>query len=380
MKAEKKKKVLFIDRDGTLIREPAEDLQVDTLEKLEFMPGVFRNLSMVRKHFDYEWVMVTNQDGLGTPSFPEKDFQLVQDKMIRAFEHEGIRFDAVYIDPHFEEDNAPTRKPGTGMLTAYLDGSCDLANSFVIGDRLTDLELARNLGCQGIFLGPESRWQQVAAAGLEEVCSLKTESWDGIYAFLASRGRRAEVSRETAETTVRVSLDLDGAGKADISTGIGFFDHLLEQIPRHAGCSLSIHTRGDLHVDEHHTIEDTALALGEAFYRVLTDKRGLERYGFALPMDDCRAEVLIDFGGRNWLEWEAEFKREKIGEMPTEMFFHFFKSFTDTAKCNLHIRAGGTNEHHKIEAVFKAFARAVRMAVRRESGSGLFPSTKNRID
>ncbi|MGC9471439.1 MAG: bifunctional histidinol-phosphatase/imidazoleglycerol-phosphate dehydratase HisB [Bacteroidales bacterium] len=372
----KGKKVLFIDRDGTLIREPACDFQVDTLEKLEFMPGVFRNLYRIRRYFDYELVIVSNQDGLGTSSYPEKNFRKVQDKMIRAFKNEDIRFDEVLIDPHFESDGAPTRKPGTGMLARYMDESYDLERSFVIGDRLTDMQLAANLGCRGIWLVPEDT-EEENEPGLRQV--KKVKNWDGVTRYLTMQDMVASVQRETGETDVRVKIAADGSGKADISTGIGFFDHLLEQIPRHSGCDLMVRVKGDLHVDEHHTIEDTALALGEGFNRALTDKRGMERYGFVLPMDDCRAEVLIDFGGRNWLVWDAEFRREKVGEMPTEMFFHFFKSFTDTARCNLQIRATGSNEHHKIEAIFKAFARAIRMAVRRDPAAELIPSTKNTI-
>jgi len=373
----KHKKVLFIDRDGTLIREPAGDFRVDTLEKLEFMPGVFRNLYRIRRYFDYELVIVSNQDGPGTPSFPEKDFRKVQDWMIRAFENEGIHFDGVLIGPQFESDGATTRKPGTGMLTRYMEGSYDLERSFVIGDRLTDMQLAAKLGCRGIWLVSE---HTEISEGPGNVQVKNVKNWYGITRYLAMQDMEASAHRKTGETDVRVRIVLDGSGKAEVSTGIGFFDHLLEQIPRHAGCDLMVRVKGDLHVDEHHTIEDTALAMGEVFNRALTDKRGMERYGFALPMDDSRAEVLIDFGGRNWLVWEAEFRREKIGEMPTEMFFHFFKSFTDTARCNLQVRATGSNEHHKIEAIFKAFARAIRMSVRRDPAGSLIPSTKNTID
>ncbi|HDR89314.1 MAG TPA: bifunctional histidinol-phosphatase/imidazoleglycerol-phosphate dehydratase HisB [Bacteroidetes bacterium] len=372
----KNKRAMFIDRDGTLIREPAGDFQVDTLEKLEFMPGVFRNLYRIRRYFDYELVIVSNQDGLGTPSYPENDFRKVQDKMIKAFENEDIRFDEVLIDPHFEDDGAPTRKPGTGMLTRYMKEGYDLGRSFVIGDRQTDMQLAASLGCRGIWLTPDNAEKDKVP---DKVLIKKVKSWDEIYRYLAMQDMEASVHRKTGETDVRVRIALDGSGESDITTGIGFFDHLLEQIPRHAGCDLRVRVQGDLRVDEHHTIEDTALALGEAFSRALTDKRGMERYGFVLPMDDSRAEVLIDFGGRNWLVWEADFRREKIGEMPTEMFFHFFKSFTDTARCNLQIRATGANEHHKIEAVFKAFARAIRMAVRKDPAGGQIPSTKNTI-
>lgn len=375
----KPKKVLFIDRDGTLIREPEGTWQVDSPEKLEFMPGVFRNMFLIQKHLGFECVIATNQDGLGTPAFPEADFRLPHHMMLKAFENEGIHFDAVFIDPHVEGEGLSTRKPATGMLSGYLSGEYDMKGSYVIGDRVTDMELASNLGCRGIFLGPEKDYPLPEEKNLHETVVLKAGHWDEVFAYLSLSERKTEVRRDTRETKIRVALNLDGSGKASISTGIGFFDHLLEQIPRHAGCDLEVEVKGDLQVDEHHTIEDTALALGEAFYKTLADKRGMERYGFVLPMDESRAEVLIDFGGRNWLVWEANFTREKIGDMPTEMFMHFFKSFTDTARCNLHIRVDGQNEHHKIEAAFKAFARAIRMAVRREALSDLFPSTKDFI-
>jgi imidazoleglycerol-phosphate dehydratase / histidinol-phosphatase len=367
------KKVLFIDRDGTLILEPPDDFQVDSLEKLEFIPGVFRNLYFIRKYLDYELVMVTNQDGLGTDSYPEDSFWLVQQKMLKAFENEGIRFDDILIDRTFPGDNAITRKPRLGMLGRYLQGDYDLPNSWVIGDRHTDVELARNLGARAILFNavPDS-----LPADLTGYCTLATNSWDEIFKKVALGFRTAHVERETGETAIKVDLNLDGTGKYEISTGLGFFDHMISQLARHSGCDLNVVVKGDLHVDEHHTIEDTALTLGEAFYRTLGDKRGTERYGYALPMDDCQAQVLIDFGGRPWLIWNAEFTREKVGEMPTEMFMHFFKSFSDSARCNLNISATGTNEHHKIEAIFKALARAIKMAIRRDAFSYELPTTK----
>jgi imidazoleglycerol-phosphate dehydratase/histidinol-phosphatase len=358
------KKVLFIDRDGTLIAEPPTDFQVDSLEKLEFYPGVFSGLSKIAKKLDYELVMVTNQDGLGTASFPEENFWPAQQKMITAFKNEGIEFSEVLIDRSFAEDNLPTRKPGTGMLTHYIKGNYDLKNSYVIGDRITDIELAQNLGCKSVFIGNEC-----------EGATLATPSWEVIYQYLKIKPRTATVNRKTNETDIKVTVNLDGMGKSSISTGLGFFDHMLEQLARHGGIDLEIKTQGDLFIDEHHTIEDTALALGEAFLLALGSKKSIERYGFMLPMDDCLAQTAIDFGGRPWLVWDAYFKREKIGEMPSEMFMHFFKSFSDAAKCNLNIKAEGTNEHHKIEAIFKAFAKAVRMAVK-QTGNYTIPSTK----
>ncbi len=370
------KKVLFIDRDGTLIKESPGDFQVDSLEKLEFMPGVFRNLYLIRKKLDYELVIVTNQDGLGTESFPEDTFWPVHNKMIKAFENEGITFDNQLIDRSRPEDNAPTRKPRLGMLTQYLNGTYDLENSYVIGDRLTDIEMARNLGSKGILIGPEEMIKDIDKAGLQETCVLITGSWDEIYKKVAEKIRKVNIIRKTKETDVEVELNLDGKGEADITTGLGFFDHMLHQIAHHSGCDLKISVKGDLYVDEHHTIEDTALALGEAFFKAMGDKTGIERYGFVLPMDDALAQVAIDFSGRSWLEWKVDFKREKIGEMPTEMFYHFFKSFSDTARCNLNIKADGNNEHHKAEAIFKAFARAIRMALRKDYYSNQLPSTK----
>ncbi len=374
------KKVLFIDRDGTLVREP-EDYQLDSFEKLVFYPGVFRYLGKIARRLDYELVMVTNQDGLGTPSFPEETFWPVHELILRTLEGEGIRFREVCIDRSFPHENAPTRKPRTGLLTHYIDNpEWDLAHSWVIGDRLTDMELARNLGCRGFLLANDpALGADEAAPDLGQWLAenvVTTTSWADIWTHLRRGARTAELRRTTKETDVWVRLDLDGSGQADIRTGLGFFDHMLEQIARHGGLDLTIHTRGDLHVDEHHTIEDTALALGEALRQALGDKRGIGRYGFCLPMDDCLAQVAIDFGGRPWLVWQAEFRRERIGDMPTEMFFHFFKSLSDTAQANIHIRAEGHNEHHKIEAIFKALARAIRMAKAFDPDDTSLPSTK----
>jgi imidazoleglycerol-phosphate dehydratase/histidinol-phosphatase len=365
------KKVLFIDRDGTLVIEPPEDLQLDSLEKLEFYPKVFSFLSRIATELDYELVMVTNQDGLGTDSFPEETFWPAHNKIIKAFENEGVIFDDILIDRSFPEDNAPTRKPRTGMLNKYLWGNYDLENSFVIGDRLTDMQLAKNLGARGIFLSEEKLNMQDVA--------LQTTSWQEIYRFLKFGLRQADITRKTKETDIRIYLNLDGTGQSEINTGIGFFDHMLEQISRHGGCDLKISVKGDLDVDEHHTIEDTAIVLGEAFAKAMKNMTGVERYGFTLPMDDCLAQVAVDFGGRSWLVWDAGFRREKIGDMPTEMFFHFFKSFSDAAKCNLNIKAEGTNEHHKIESIFKAFARAIKMAKKRDLNDQVLPSTKETI-
>jgi imidazoleglycerol-phosphate dehydratase/histidinol-phosphatase len=370
------KKVLFIDRDGTLIVEPPNDYQVDTLEELEFIPGVFRNLYPIRKNLDYELVIVSNQDGLGTPGYPEEAFRLVQQKMLKAFENEGITFDNILIDKSFPADNSPTRKPNTGLLTKYMQGEYDLKNSFVIGDRQTDLELARNLGAKSILfvqdLSEKPRIQQTS----DNLSSWTVNSWDEIYKLVALGIRTVMVERNTAETSIKVGLNLDGTGKYDISTGLGFFDHMISQLARHSGCDITVKVSGDLEVDEHHTIEDTGLAIGEAFYLALGNKLGTERYGYALPMDDCMAQALIDFGGRPWLVWDATFHREKIGEMPTEMFLHFFKSFSDAARCNLNIKAEGNNEHHKIEAIFKALARAIKMAIYRNVFDLSLPTTK----
>jgi imidazoleglycerol-phosphate dehydratase/histidinol-phosphatase len=375
------KRILFIDRDGTLIREAPPSYQIDSFEKLAFYPGVFEYMGRIAREFDYELLMVTNQDGLGTRSFPEDTFWPVQNFVLKALEGEGVRFDAVYIDRTFALEQAPTRKPGTAMLTKYIGNpDYDLANSFVIGDRITDVQLAKNLGCKAIWLNnePGLGGGEVSDSRreLESAVALETTEWSQIYAFLKLGLRRVVHERNTSETQIKIDLNLDGSGKAAIVTGLGFFDHMLEQIARHGKMDLTIRANGDLHIDEHHTIEDTGIALGEAFARALADKRGMERYGFALPMDEAEAQVLIDFGGRPWIVWDAEFHRERIGEMPTEMFFHFFKSFSDAARCNLNIRCRGENEHHKIEAIFKAFAKAIRMAVRRDPMSLYLPSTK----
>ncbi len=375
-----KPQVLFIDRDGTLIVEPAEDFQVDSLEKLEFVPGAIRAMHFIAHRLPYRLVMVTNQDGLGTPSFPEEDFWPAHDKMMRALQNEGVVFDEVVIDRTFEHEGAATRKPGTALLDKYLSGDYDLEGSYVIGARISDVRLAQNLGCRAILLRkPEELARELAEAGLASVVALASDDWDRVSMFLQGGARKAEVSRRTNETSIEVAMDLDGSGKCDISTGIGFFDHMLEQLGRHSGMDLTVKVRGDLQVDEHHTIEDTAIALGEALRIALGDKRGIERYGFVLPMDDCLSTVAIDFGGRPWLVWDVTFRREKIGEMPTEMFLHFFKSFSDNARVNLFIRAEGENEHHKIESIFKALARAIKMAVRRDAFNFTLPSTKGSL-
>jgi imidazoleglycerol-phosphate dehydratase/histidinol-phosphatase len=367
------KKVLFIDRDGTLIIEPADE-QIDSLEKLEFYPGVFTWLGKIARETNFELVMVTNQDGLGTNSFPENTFWPAQEKMLRTLEGEGIVFKKIFIDRSFPHENKLTRKPGVGMLSEFLTDDYDLANSFVIGDRLTDIQLAKNLGCKSILINTGSLVEKVKEQNLEAHCALVSGNWQDIYRLLTETKRLGNVRRTTKETDISIIVDLNGTGKSNITTGLGFFDHMLDQLARHGNIDLKISVKGDLHIDEHHTIEDTALALGEAFLQALGDKRGIERYGFCLPMDDCLAQVAIDFGGRPWLVWDAQFIREKVGEMPTEMFYHFFKSFTDTAKCNLNIKAEGTNEHHKIEAIFKAFAKSIKMAVRKEGNE--LPSTK----
>jgi imidazoleglycerol-phosphate dehydratase/histidinol-phosphatase len=369
-------KVLFIDRDGTIIVEPPVDFQVDSLEKLEFLPKALSNLRKISEEGDFELAMVTNQDGLGTDSFPEETFWPTHQKMMRTLENENVRFDEVFIDRTFEHENAPTRKPRTGLLGKYIDNEeYDLSNSFVLGDRLTDIQLAINLGARGIFIGralPEGATEEQINA-----TALITDNWDEIYEFLKMPERVAEVKRTTKETDIYIKLNLDGQGKSDIETGLGFFDHMLDQLARHSGADLTVKVKGDLHIDEHHTIEDTALALGEAYLNALGDKMGISRYGYLLPMDECLAQVAIDFSGRPWLVWDAEFKREKIGEMPTEMFMHFFKSFSDTSKSNLNIKVEGDNEHHKIESIFKAWAKAIKMAVKRDLKEiDRLPSTK----
>lgn len=372
------KRILFIDRDGVVLQEPPVDFQIDDIYKTSFVKGVLTQLSRVAAEFDFYKVMVTNQDGLGTDAYPEEQFYPYHDLMIRTLDSVGFVFDEMIIDKTFASENQPTRKPGTALLTHLINNpSYDLANSFVIGDRWSDIQLAMNLGAKAIYF--KSGLHELSAEQeqlFKEVIVLETDSWEAIYQFLKSGLRQVHHERNTNETQISIDLNMDGTGKANIHTGLGFFDHMLDQIARHGKIDLSITAKGDLHIDEHHTIEDTGIALGEAFAKALSDKRGMERYGFALPMDEADAKVLIDFGGRNWLVWNADFKREKIGEMPTEMFFHFFKSFSDGARCNLNIECRGDNEHHKIEAIFKAFAKAIRMAVKRDPLSNYLPSTK----
>jgi len=376
------KKVLFIDRDGTLIKETIDE-QIDSFEKMIFYPKCIPYLSKIARELDYELVMITNQDGLGTASFPEETFWPVHNFIMKTYENEGVVFDAVFLDRTFPHDNAITRKPGTGLLTSYFSEEYDLTNSFVIGDRLTDVELAKNLGSKAIFINDNTNLGtneiSVKREELDSVIALESNDWQKIYEFLKLENRTASIIRKTNETDISITLNLDGTGKSNINTGLPFFDHMLDQISRHGQMDLDIQVKGDLEVDEHHTIEDTAIALGEVFAKALGNKLGIERYGFCLPMDDCLVQVAIDFGGRNWLVWQAEFKREKIGEMPTEMFFHFFKSFTDGAKANLNIKAEGTNEHHKIEAIFKAFAKAIKVAVKRDVDKMILPSTKGML-
>lgn len=377
-----KKKVLFIDRDGTLIKETVDE-QIDAFDKMVFYPKVFANLSKIATELDYELVMITNQDGLGTDSFPEDTFWPVHNFIIQAFENEGVVFDNIFLDRTFPHENAATRKPGTALLTQYFSDDYDLNNSFVIGDRLTDIELAKNLGAKGIFINDDTNLgtQEITVKrdDLDTIIALESNDWQKIYEFLKLENRTASIVRNTNETKIAITLNLDGTGNSTISTGIAFFDHMLDQIARHGQMDLNIQVQGDLDVDEHHTIEDTAIALGEVFSKALGSKLGIERYGFCLPMDDCLAQVAIDFGGRNWLVWETEFNREMIGKMPTEMFMHFFKSFSDGAKANLNIKAEGTNEHHKIEAIFKAFAKAIKAAVKRDSEKMILPSTKGTL-
>ena len=376
------KPILFIDRDGTLIKEPADE-QIDSFEKLEFYPKVFQFLSKIAKELNFEIVMITNQDGLGTDIYPENTFWPVHNFVLKAFEAEGVVFKEQFIDRTFAKDNAPTRKPNTGLLTKYFSEDYDLANSYVIGDRLTDVELAKNLGSKGIFINDNTNLGTdevtVSDNELEEFIALETNDWEEIYKFLKTTERIGSIERNTNETKIKIDINLDGTGKSNIDTGIAFFDHMLDQIARHGQLDLNIKVKGDLEVDEHHTIEDTAIALGAVFATTLGNKLGIERYGFCLPMDDCLAQVAIDFGGRNWLVWDAEFKREMIGKMPTEMFYHFFKSFTDGAKCNLNIKVEGDNEHHKIEAIFKAFAKAIKMAVKQDIEKMILPSTKGML-
>nr|WP_298789598.1 bifunctional histidinol-phosphatase/imidazoleglycerol-phosphate dehydratase HisB [uncultured Allomuricauda sp.] len=373
------KKVLFIDRDGTIIKETVDE-QIDAFDKMIFYPKAFTYLGKIAKELDYELVMITNQDGLGTAIFPEETFWPVHNFILKSFENEGVVFDKIFIDRTFPKDNADTRKPGTGLLTEYFTEKYDLKNSFVLGDRLTDMELAKNLGAKGIFINDETNLGTdeitVKRDELDDFIALENNDWEKIYEFLKLESRVSEISRKTNETDIKIKLNLDGTGKSDIDTGLSFFDHMLDQLARHGQMDLDIKVDGDLEVDEHHTIEDTAIALGELFSTVLGNKLGIERYGFCLPMDDCLAQVAIDFGGRNWLVWDADFKREKVGDMPAEMFMHFFKSFSDGAKANLNIKAEGTNEHHKIEAIFKAFAKSIKMAVKRDVEKMVLPSTK----
>ncbi len=369
-----KKKVLFIDRDGTIINEPPVTFQVDTLEQMEFLPGVLRNLHFIRQKLDFEWALVTNQDGLGTEVYPQANFDSVQAKFLQTLANEDISFDKIFIDKSFSEDNLPTRKPGTALLKEYFSQKYDLAGSFVIGDRITDVELAKNLGCKAILISDDS--EILKDKNLAEFCALQTSSWDAIAEFLFAGERTATVKRTTKETDIFIELNLDGSGKCNIDTGLKFFDHMLEQIGKHSGSDLSIKVKGDLEVDEHHTIEDTAIALGEALGKALGNKRGIERYGFYLPMDDCLCSVALDFGGRAWLVFDAEFKREYIGDLPTEMIYHFFKSLSDAARINLNIKAEGDNEHHKLEGIFKALAKSIKMAVKRDIYQYELPSTK----
>lgn len=374
-----KQKVLFIDRDGTIIKETADE-QIDAFEKMIFYPKVFTWLGKIAQELDYELVMITNQDGLGTDIFPEDTFWPVHNFILKSFENEGVVFSKVFLDRSFPKDNRDTRKPGTGLLTEYFSEDYHLENSYVIGDRLTDMQLATNLGAKGIYINDQTNLGTgeitISEEELNKDIALETNDWEKIYKFLKLENRVATLSRKTNETDIQITLNLDGTGKSAIDTGIAFFDHMLDQIARHGQMDLEISVRGDLEVDEHHTIEDTAIALGEVFAQTLGSKLGIERYGFCLPMDDCLAQVAIDFGGRNWLVWEADFKREMVGKMPTEMFYHFFKSFTDGAKANLNIKAEGTNEHHKIEAIFKAFAKAIKAAVKRDAEKMILPSTK----
>ena len=369
------KKVLFIDRDGTLIVEPPDNFQVDSLEKLEFLPGVFRNLFLIRKNFDYEFVIVSNQDGLGTASYPEEKFKLVQDKMLTAFRNEGILFQEILIDKSIPREMLPTRKPGTGLLNSYLSGNHDLSRSFVIGYRITDIELARNMGTNGILIGNSFTMSDLPLE-LQHVCVLIASGWDEVLDYLRKNNRKAAIVRKTRESNVSVELSLDGSGVESINTGLGFFDHMLAQVARHSSCDMNIFATGDLEVDEHHTVEDVAITLGEAFDKALGNRKGIERYSFTLPMDEASSSISIDMGGRSWLEWDASFKRERIGDLPTEMFEHFFRSFVQAAKCSIHIQARGKNEHHVAEAIFKSFGRALKLAIKQDIYDDQVPSTK----
>ncbi|MBS7362657.1 MAG: bifunctional histidinol-phosphatase/imidazoleglycerol-phosphate dehydratase HisB [Paludibacteraceae bacterium] len=375
------KTALFIDRDGTIIIEPPVTEQVNSLAEMTFLPGVIRNMAFIRERLSSEFVMVTNQDGLGTEAYPETVFEEVQNKMLEVLKGEGVEFDDILIDKSYPEDGLDTRKPGIGMLGAYLKGDYDMSHSYVIGDRATDVQLAKNLGCKGILIANnvDDAAKMLQEKGLSDNCALIAENWNKIAEFLFAEERVATVARKTKETDINIRVDLDGNGKCDISTGLGFFNHMLEQIGKHSGIDLMIHVKGDLNVDEHHTIEDTGIALGEAIYKALGSKRGVERYGYSLPMDDCLCSVCLDFGGRPWLVWDAEFKREYVGDMPTEMFLHFFKSLSDSAKMNLNVKAEGDNEHHKIEGIFKALARAIKMAIKRDIYKYELPSTKGTL-
>ncbi len=376
------KKLLLIDRDGTIIVEPPEDYQVDAIEKLDFLPSAITSLASIARDLDYELVMVTNQDGLGTKAFPAETFHPPHNLVLKILESEGVKWREIIIDESFAKDNSPNRKPNLGRVQHYLQGDYDLANSFVIGDRITDMLFAHNLGAKGIMIGKsmdESDDHMAADVDLNKTICFHAKGWPGIYQFLKQLPRQVSTIRNTNETKIDILLNLEGAGQTKISTGLSFFDHMLDQLGKHGGIDLNLQVEGDLHIDEHHTIEDTGLALGEAFLHALGSKRGIERYGFALPMDDCEAMVTIDFGGRPWLVWAAEFSRERVGDVPTEMFHHFFKSFSDAAKCNLNIKATGVNEHHKIEAIFKAFARAIRRAIKRDMDQFDLPTTKGVI-